>query len=238
MANRRNPFLVKQPLRKRVQAALAATICVTVLTVGCGKVETQFEIVSYIDAGEPTRFTEQFDHGSFAVNAMGNYEIAFRLPPTLITLPSQSQPAEPTENETAPPATQETWMSQIIHIEILWLPRPGTTHVEKTQTNATLRYCLIAGDDAISYEGAGFVYFSLSRDGKTIEGGIESSSLFPARWAGQPADLFGSCHLTGTFQATECRRDIAAAERRLRRLLGAPLKPGAHKTDPSQGPAD
>ncbi len=223
--------------------AFAALLCCTALTIGCRKVETRFDIVSYLDAGQPQQFGERFDHGSFAINAIDNHEITFRLPPELVEVPSEPMVGKPATSqaagdEPADPPTEAVWMSQIIHVEVLWRPQPGTTHVEKSQTNATLCYCLIAGDNAISYEGAGFVYFRPSRDGKTIEGRIESSSLFPARWTGKPADLFGACHLTGTFKATECRRDVAAVEREIRKLLGAPLNPGARKIDPSQGPAD
>jgi hypothetical protein len=234
---------VEHALRNRAYRAFAGFLCCTALTVGCRKVETRFDIVSFLDAGRPERFSERFDHGSFAVNGIGNYEITFRLPPSLIEVPSQPPPAEsaaPEPADDAPPLqpTEEVWMSQIMHVKVIWLPVPGTTHVEKSQTNATLCYCLLTGDDVISYEGAGFVYFRTSRDGKTIEGRIESSSLFPARWTGEPADLFGPCHLTGTFKATECRRDVAAVERKIRRLLGAPMKPDAHKTGKPQGPAD
>ncbi len=227
----------------RALRAFAGLLCCTALTIGCRKVETRFDIVSFLNAGRPEQFSERFGHGSFAVNGIGNYEIIFRLPPELVEVPSRTQAVEPVVSspaggEPAARPTEEVWMSQIIHVEVMWRPLPGTTHVEKSQTNATLCYCLAAGDNAISYEGAGFVYFRPSRDGKTIEGRIESSSLFPARWTGEPADLFGACHLTGTFKATECRRDVAAVERRVRRLLGAPLKSGVRKTDPSQGPAD
>jgi len=229
--------------RSRVYRAFAVLLCCSALTVGCRKVETRFDIVSFLDAGQPERFSVPFDHGSFAVNGIGNSEIVFRLPPELVEVPSRTQPAESVASQPAdddPPSqpTEEVWMSQIIYVEVIWRPVPGTTFVEKSQTNATLCYCLIVGDDAISYEGAGFVYFRPSRDGKTIEGRIESSSLFPARWVGEPADLFGPCHLTGTFKATECRRDVAAVERKIRRLLGAPLKPDAHTTGKPQGPAD
>lgn len=234
---------MEHPLQRRAYRALALLLCAAAVAVGCRRVETRFDIVSFLDAGQPARFTERFDHGSFSINALGNYRIAFRLPPALVETARRPRLAEspatlPTEGAPEVPDMQETWMSQILHIETLWLPQPGTTYAEKTQTNATLRYCLIAGDDAISYEGAGFVYFQPSRDGKTLEGRIESSSLFPARWAGAPADLFGSCHLTGTFKATECRRDVADAERSIRRLLGSPRKRDGLETDPSQGPAD
>ena len=113
-------------------------------------------------------------------------------------------------------------MSQLIHLNVFWRPKPGTTDVESSQTNATIRYCLIVGRDVIAYQGAGFVYFERSRDGATIEGRIESSDLGPAVRVNQPEDLFGLCRVRGTFRAHRDRKHVVSILKQLRRRLGPP----------------
>jgi hypothetical protein len=45
---------------------------------------------------------------------------------------------------------------RIIHIELLWIPRAGTTPIEVTATNASVRYVIIADGEVGVYGGAGF----------------------------------------------------------------------------------
>ena len=93
-------------------------LCGTALVLGCRKVETRFDIVSYLDAGRPERFTERFEHGSFAVNGIGNYDIVFRLPLSSVEVPSkassESTATQPAGGESEVRQTEEVWMSQII----------------------------------------------------------------------------------------------------------------------------
>ncbi len=108
------------------------------------------------------------------------------------------------------------------------MPRPGITYAESTQTNADIIYCLQRGDDVITYEGAGFVYFRTADGGRTVRGRIESATLSPARRNGAPQDYFGPCQLTGSFTARLNRPAVVAAQRAVRRLVGPP---------PGDGPA-
>ena len=174
---------------------------------GCAPKETRFEVVSFKDAARQDRYSEKFPSGSFAVNAHRDYTITFELEP-----PSRSD-----ELAFSAP-TDET--SQVIRLEVFWKPRPGTTYAESSQTDANLSYCLISGRHAITYEGAGFVYFSRSYDGKTIHGKIESGTLVPVHFVGEPNDLFGPCHLRGSFIAREDRRKVVAAQHKLERHRG------------------
>ncbi len=213
----------KSPLRMALPLA-AIVLCV----VACRPSDTKFQVVAFHDPNHPETLTEQFDGGgSYSLNADGNYHIVFEIPPTLIH-PQASDESDPSDH---PPRSLPVWASQFIHIEVFWRAVPGTTYAERTQTNANILYCVITGDDAISYEGAGFAYLDLSRDGKHLRGTLESSTLFPARFAEDPRDLFGPCRVTGTFQATRDRREVATVKRTLRRLLGPPIVPDAHATD-------
>lgn len=213
----------KQPLRMVLPLA-AIVLCV----VGCRSTDTKFQVVTFRDPNHPETLTERFDGGgSFTLNADGNYHIVFEIPPTLI----QPELSDESDSSEHPQTALPVWASQFIHIEVFWRARPGTTYAESTQTNANILYCVITGEDAISYEGAGFVYVALSRDGNRLGGTLESSTLFPARFAKDPRDLFGPCRVTGTFQATRDRREVVTVQRTLRRLLGPPIVPDAHASD-------
>lgn len=213
----------KSPLRMALPLA-AIAMCVA----ACRPADTKFQVVTFRDPNQPETLTERFDGGgSFTSSAGGNYQIVFEIPPALIQ-PESPDEADPSEH---PRRALPVWASQFIHIEVFWRPLPGTTYAERTQTNANILYCVVTGDDAISYEGAGFVYLKLSRDGEHLSGALESSTLFPARIAKSPRDLFGPCRVTGTFQAVQDRRAVATVQQTLRRLLGPPVVADAQASD-------
>jgi hypothetical protein len=193
---------------------------------GCRQIETRFDVTSFKDPGNPEQFTERFPTGAFAVDAHHNWEIVFVIPGAPIEI-SQSPKAEapdaqPTDGDDAAPRTRTVSMSQYVQISVFWKPKPGTTYAESTQTNAGILYCLVTGGNAISYEGAGFVYFTPSYDRKTITGRIESSTLVPVRSTKEPVDLFGSCRVEGWFVAREDRGRVVEVRQTLRRVLGRP----------------
>ena len=203
----------------------AAVLCFA----GCSQWETRFEVTTFGEAGGATGFTEpRFEEGSFRVDARKNYVMVFEVPPEWVSVESDD-PQEGTAPNDAmvtsdqSPLHDEVLMSQIIQVEVFWRPLPGRTYAQRTQTNANILYCLIRGESSISYEGAGFVYFEPSRDGNSVEGRIESAELFPTRFTKDPIDLFGPCHLTGSFRAVENKRQVATIRQQLRKLLGPPM---------------
>ncbi len=195
---------------------------------GCAPVPTRFDIDTLGRPGRTQSYSQVFDGpGRFATNAQGDYEFAFELPPVVMQVPPPSEglPAHEIAEDAgngsaAEPLPDEIFLSQLVHIHCIWRPLPGTTYAERSQTNATIVYCLIRGESAISYEGAGFVSFSPSRDGGMVTGELESSALFPTRTAGDPADLFGPCHVRGTFTARRDAAQVAAMKQRIRQHLG------------------
>ncbi len=182
---------------------------------GCKPVETRFEIQAYHEGAPARKLTERFDTGFFSRNEHRDATLVFEV---YDANPGADQP--PTDGSPMPPVTQ------IVTIQIFWEPRPGTTHVESTQTNATISYCLLCGPDSIRYSGAGFVYLSKIAPDR-LEGRIESSALKVAQVVGSPRDLFGRCRIVGEFAATEDKRQVVAKTVQIRRLFGAP---GLHQT--------
>lgn len=185
---------------------------------GCKPIETRFDIVAYHEGAPARQLNERFEPGWFSRNAHRDTTFVFEV---FDADPDAGQPQA--DGSPRPPVTQ------IVTIQIFWEPRPGTTHVESTQTNATISYCLLCGPDSIRYAGAGFAYLSKIGDGR-IEGRIESSALKVAQVVGNPRDLFGRCRIVGTFVATEDKRQVVAKMLQVRRLFGAP---GLHQTPQS-----
>lgn len=215
------------------------------LGLGCSETRTCFHVLAFRPEFGEERFTEPFEPGAYTTNAHGNLVIVFELPPVEIPAPPSEPPVDfeatdageddaavvqsaaddPNVEGDAPakPAAAR-WMSQMIYVELFWRPKPGTTYVEQSQTNASIQYCIVSGDDVISYEGAGFVTVDEKRWSDEMVGRIESSTLVPARFANEPIDLFGPCQLTGEFTATPDARRVADIKQRRRRLLGRPVE--------------
>lgn len=202
----------------------------------CRPVETRFEVVSFRDRIHPETLTQRFEPGSFCRNMGQVYEIAIELPEAAHPPETRDDDDSPrVEAQADPPPTSSTarpaLTAQIIKIDVFWRPMPGTTYAERTQTNAAIRYVLRTGEEAISYEGAGFVYFDLSSDGTSLEGEIESSTLRPTRHTAGGLDIFGPCRLTGAFTAVQDRRGVAGATQKINRWLNPADRP-RHRPHP------
>jgi hypothetical protein len=174
---------------------------------GCSPVQTRFDVLSFKESSQRALFSEQFPAGAFCITAHRNTGMVFEL------LMESDRPVD----VAVPTPVDPNRTSQTVRIEVFWRPRPGTTYADSTQTNAQISYCLVTGPHAVTYEGAGFVFLRPSRDGKTLSGEVESATLVPAHFSGDAADLFGPCHLRGTFTAREDRARVVRAEKRLKR---------------------
>ena len=232
---------MSQPTRHHILPLRFALGLCSLLVAGCRNTETRFDIVSFHESGSPERMTERFERGSFSQDAHHNWTFVFEIAPVWLDenrgSAAASQPGDdkPTRKRSIYTDRDER-MSQMIQLKVFWKPRPGTTYAESSQTNVSIVYCLITGGDAITYEGAGFIYFTASRDGKRIEGRLESSTLYPVRYVGEPADLFGPCHLQGTFKAVEDRKHVVSVLQRIRKKLGPPTSLGGSKPPPTVRP--
>lgn len=180
---------------------------------GCAGPSGRFTLTSFKDPFVPRVLNESFPAGSFARDAHQDWNLVFRLH----TRGAEAARIDPQATADPGVGTAPSDVIQLIHVKVFWMPRPGTTFAESSQTNATITYCLISGSQAISYEGAGFVYFEPSRDGATLTGQIESSTLAPRRSVDKGADILGPCRLTGSFSAVRDERAVASATLELQR---------------------
>ncbi len=231
----------------RIQLSRLFVITVVLcLASACQQRGTCFRVTAFNDGGNAELFVENFPDGAFTKNALGNYQLAFELPPRRMPIrPAESATSVSTGDGAEPraasngddasttdivanqPATadlvpEEVYIAQFVLIDLLWHPEPGTTYVESTQTNAGLTYCLVRGGETVRYEGAGFVYFRLGRDGNSMTGRIESATLYPSAASSDSIDVLGPCRVTADFAAMQSGRRVADVQRR----LGAPTRAG------------
>lgn len=190
---------------------------------GCQPVVTQFEIVSFRSSAVPEIYRERFDGGYYRINADHNWTLVFEIKPVLVRPVHKDEATSQPASAPAQGDDEELWMSQIVEVEVFWRPHPGRSYAESSQTNANIVYCLTTGTGSITYEGAGFVTFSESRDRKSVKGRIESATLYPARTVKEPSDLFGPCRMTGTFTAVEDRKRVVERLQEIRRRFGPPV---------------
>src|SRR5690606_33315298 len=66
---------------------------------------------------------------------------------------------------------------QIMHIELMWLPRPGRTPVDPSATNISIRLIVFAENEVGVYGGAGFAWVKGKNTGKRMTLSIEEASL-------------------------------------------------------------
>lgn len=91
--------------------------------------------------------------------------------------------------------------AQIIHAQLLWIPKPGSTPVDPTATNVTLRLALLVDGELGIYGGAGFAWPS----GRIGEGVVElelvGSTLTLLHATEHFRDLLSPVLVIGTIRA-------------------------------------
>jgi len=182
---------------------------------GCARPVTELRIQSFGSGEGPVDLYERFDEAYYSRDARGSLDLVLRS-----IRPSRQDPSQ--------------IIRQTLHVNAFWTPMPGRTFVESTQCNATLCYVIGTGPVAISYEGAGFVTFSLNGFKRTMTGKIESGQLSPLRRIGQAKDLLGQAQITGQFRAKQDKNRVLALLGELRREIG-PAPPYTRPPD-QRGP--
>lgn len=95
-------------------------------------------------------------------------------------------------------------LTQYLCVHIFWKPKPGRTPVERTTTDALLRFVVAREDGVAVYSGTGFAFPKPpSRFAEHREFVIESSRLQLESARGGMGDLFGPLRITGTMLALQ-----------------------------------
>lgn len=168
----------------------ACALAVLMLVSGCTEPPTRLRIVDLAEPDAPTRLFEEFPEACFATDPHGNVQVVLR-------------------RESAGERDPRQLILQLVWIKTAYRPVPGTGFVEATMINATVRYVIAAGPDAVCYQGAGFVSFRRSRDGRSLTGKLESARLEVRDTAGAPVRPFGPATVTGEFHARDDPRRVA-----------------------------
>lgn len=166
------------------------TITLMPLQVACAPKETQLQIVDLRDPAAPQRLFERFDESCFGRDEDGNVRIVLRR-----VAPSRNDPRRTVE--------------QLVVIKSRYRPVPGQGPVEATMINASIRYVISAGPSIAAYEGAGFLSFTISRDGQTLTGRIESGEVDVDAASGRDALPFGRSRISGELVARNDPRRCA-----------------------------
>ncbi|MCH2153628.1 MAG: hypothetical protein MK089_09845 [Phycisphaerales bacterium] len=88
---------------------------------------------------------------------------------------------------------------QIMHVELLFTPRPGWTPIDATATNLAIRYILITNGEVGIYEGGGFGFPIGSGSSSSMTLRIEGASMQLSRSTVGFVDLLSPAELSGTF---------------------------------------
>ncbi len=97
---------------------------------------------------------------------------------------------------------------QILHIELLWTPRPGYTPIDFEATNLSVRYILISNGEYGVYEGGGFGYPLGTPESSSMILDVEGVTLQLAEATDGFIDLLSPAELAGTFNG-ECDLELA-----------------------------
>jgi hypothetical protein len=89
----------------------------------------------------------------------------------------------------------------IVHVALLWEPKPGKTPLGETALNASIRYVILSGGEAGVYGGAGFVMPSGRPGDKKVSLTVRNATLKLLDSTPGFADLLGTAQLEGKFTA-------------------------------------
>lgn len=135
--------------------------------------------------------------GSQPVTLPGNYKVAYyaHQPQAETTFMLSDVPID---QVLAGTITQ----GQLLHIDLIWLPKPGSTPLDPSATNATIRHVVISNGQVGVYGGAGFALPDGEPGDQKLTITLRDASLQLLESTEGFVDLLGPAQLTGTFTAT------------------------------------
>lgn len=91
---------------------------------------------------------------------------------------------------------------QILHVEMLFPPRPGETPIDVYATNLSIRYVVLSNGELGVYEGGGFGYPIGGHESGTMSLRVEPSGLVLAESTEGFVDLLSPAILSAVFTGT------------------------------------
>jgi hypothetical protein len=168
---------MKTDLRSRswVPVPLAVVVAMVALA-GCAP--SRVQVVSFQDPYFPERYPIELEEAFYDLGPTGDLYIVAR----------HIGPGEHGATH------------HYLNLHVFWPPRPGKTPAESSTTDAVVQYVVATELGAAVYEGTGFVYGPVERQG-TLELDLESSQLRLTSRTGNMPDVLGPARLTGKLIA-------------------------------------
>ena len=176
------PKTDRKGLRTAPGAVILAFACSTLMLASCSSRFANGRMEAISKAENPVRIDLAFDNGSYAVEPS---EVSFYL---------SDQPLERLIDGDITDAA-------IIHAQLLWSPQPGSTPVDPTATNLTLRLALLVDGELGVYGGAGFAWPSGTKGEGPMELEIVGSTLTLLHSTEGFRDLLSPVMLLGRLNA-------------------------------------
>lgn len=111
----------------------------------------------------------------------------------------------------------------ILHMQMLWIPKPGATPMDISATNVSIRYIIISNGEMGLYTGAGFAIpqDKMGSDSITID--LRNANLTLTSSTAGFVDLLSPASLTGDFTATLNDQRTQQLRSALRRIIKSAL---------------
>jgi hypothetical protein len=171
------------------------------VSAGCTRPDTSFEIVNYRDHGQIEHLRETFPEAYYDVDREGNIDIVLRA-------------------ESKRSADNGSRIVQIVRLRSFWRCMPGRTVANRTQLNATVTYCVISPAIVASYAGAGSLFVSQGKHADELTGEVELARLSPGTMVVGDDPVFERSELSGTFQARRDPRQVTRLVNEIERVFG------------------
>ncbi len=111
----------------------------------------------------------------------------------------------------------------ILHVQMLWIPKPGSTPMDSSATNVSLRYIIMSNGELGLYTGAGFAIPQDKMGSDLVEIDLRSASLTLTDSTPGFVDLLTPAKLTGDFTATLNDQRTQQMRSALRRIINSAL---------------
>lgn len=108
---------------------------------------------------------------------------------------------------------------QVVHMELLWVPKGGATPLSPSATNISIRHVVFAAGEIGVYEGAGFAMPDGDVGDNTLSITVLSGTLRLKHATAGFVDKLGDAEMLGAFKATLNPSKAAAARFALSQLV-------------------
>jgi hypothetical protein len=90
---------------------------------------------------------------------------------------------------------------QVLHLELLWVPKPGSTPIDRTATNVSIRHVVFVDGEVGIYGGAGFAMPRGSLGARRVSLSVHEASMSLIEATGGFVDSLGPANLAGAITA-------------------------------------